>query len=99
MGGLDELDRLAALYGLGEELAPLRALDGTIAIEPLEASVSLGATAAARDLRLTLGLPSHAALRTLIESLGVGPPAGPASERSRSRLAVHGNGGIPAARR
>jgi hypothetical protein len=81
-GELDELvATLASLNGLDDELAPLRALDMTLPIEPLETSISLGA-GSTRDLRLTVGLLSRAddpesqtALGTLLGSLGFGPMA------------------------
>ena len=83
--GVDALlDRLAPLYGLGDELASLRRVGRTMPIEPLEVSVSLGAQAASRDLRVTVGLPSRpddpessAALCALLEGLGVGAAAAP----------------------
>jgi hypothetical protein len=85
--GLAELlDRVGPLFSLGDELGPQRALARTIPIEPLEASVSLGARTSARDMRVTIGLPSRAddpesrtALGAMLGALGVGSAADPAA--------------------
>jgi hypothetical protein len=80
--GLAELvDVLGPLHGLGDELAPLRALD-SMRLVPLEASVSLGGLETAGDLRLTLGVSSRpedpdgrGALRAVLDALAPGAPA------------------------
>lgn len=77
--GIDELlERLGPLYGLGDELAPLRGVSASVPVVPLEASVSLHARTGRRDLRVTAGLPSRSALSNLLESLDVGAAGEPA---------------------
>jgi hypothetical protein len=50
------LDRLAVLYNVGDEVAALSALDATITLLPLEASVSLRGDASPPALRCSLGV-------------------------------------------
>src|SRR5690242_20042401 len=73
---VDFLDRLAGLYGVGDEVAALSALDA-IRLLPLEASVSLRAGASPPALRCSLGVvrappgdsDGRAALRTAVGAL------------------------------
>ena len=77
--GVDELlERLGPLYGLGDELAPLREVSAALPVVPLEASASLHARTDSRDLRVTAGLPSRSALSSLLESLDVRAAGEPA---------------------
>ena len=77
---VDFLDRLAVLYDVGDEVAALRALEATITLLPLEASVSLRGGASPPALRCTLGVvrappgdpDGCAGLRRAVGALGAG---------------------------
>ena len=76
----DFLDRLAVLYDVDDDIAGLRALDATIKLLPLEASVSLRGGASAPALRCSLGVvrapprdpDGRAGLRTAVAALRTG---------------------------
>ena len=87
----DFLERLASHYGLGDDLAALAALEGSLV--PAEASVSLDGHATEKELRCTLGAPARPedsegrqALRAALELLGAGP-AGAAADEALARAA------------
>jgi hypothetical protein len=93
----DFLDRLAPLYGVGEEVAALRALDVTTRLLPLEASVSLSGAASLPALRCSLGVvraPPHdpdgrAGLRRVVGALGA-EPAGAVADVALARAGASG---------